>query len=386
MGNVRMKKDQYVLLTGGKNNAGDHLIKHRAKSLLHWLKPEVGLIDFDGWKPLADSQLDIINESKACLLTGGPALHRQMHPSVYALRENLDEIYAPIITMGVGWHCSKGTWEDTHTYTFTPKSLSLLEKIESSGYLSSVRDYHTLNALHRNGFKNFVMTGCPALYSKPHISSNYEHPASINRIGFSLGVSLKTSKSMFLQMQKTLEVIKERFRQAEVTVVFHHSPSIEYLNAHGADKKLYSALNNYKKWLEINNYSYVDISGSAEKLISFYSDMDLHIGYRVHAHIFMNSINKPSVLLNEDGRGKALEKVIGGVTFDSYKKVSTNFFIRALHKANINYDNFVSESGLIDDLDSQTMYEFDHGVKFKQPRLEIDNHFSSMVNFINQLP
>lgn len=381
-----MKKNQYVLLTGGKNNSGDHLIGNRAKALLSWMKPDVELIEFDGWKDLTNTQLDVINESKACLMTGGPALHQKMYPSVYALRKNLDDIHSPMITMGVGWHCAKGEWENTHSYNFTDKSHLLLKKINSSGHFSSVRDYHTLNALQSNGYDNFVMTGCPALYVKQNINTLYEHPSSIDKIGFSLGVSLKTSKSMFLQMQKTLELIKELFPETKVIVAFHHSPSNDYLAAHGSDNKLYSALNRYKDWLDKNNYSYEDISGSAEKLINFYSQIDFHIGYRVHAHIFMNSLSKPSILLNEDGRGKALEKVIGGVTLDSYTKVETNLLIRALHKANINYDNFVCAPNFLTDLNSKIKYEMKSGVKLKQPRLEIDNHFPVMVDFIRQLP
>ena len=105
---------RFVMFTGGKNNSGDHLIKKRAVSLLSWLRPEVELIDMDGWRPLNDDQLEIVNNSSACLLTGGPALHHKMHPSVYALRKNLDEIKTPIITMGIGWHSSEGSWNSAH--------------------------------------------------------------------------------------------------------------------------------------------------------------------------------------------------------------------------------------------------------------------------------
>ena len=51
--------DQYVLLTGGKNNAGDFLIKHRAKQLLAALRPDRALIEYDAWKPLTAEQLDV---------------------------------------------------------------------------------------------------------------------------------------------------------------------------------------------------------------------------------------------------------------------------------------------------------------------------------------
>jgi len=381
-----MKKDRYVMFTGGKNNSGDHLIKHRAFSLLSWLKPDVELVDFDGWKALSDSQLDIINSSKACLLTGGPALHQKMYPSIYALRNDLSEIEVPMVTMGIGWHSANGSWQDTHNYPFTDSSLLLLNKINESGFYSSVRDYHTLNTLNSNGFNNFLMTGCPVLYSKDSIDSSYTIKKPFKNIGFSLGVSLKTSKAMFKQMQNVLLLIKEMFPDSKITVAFHHSPGTEYLSAHGANRGLHRALNAYKKWMDNNNFAHIDISGSSGKLIEFYSAQDFHVGYRVHAHIYMNSINKATILLNEDGRGKALESVIGGVTLDAYSTVDNSIFARALHKLSFGYENFSVPKHFMEDLAFKIKYETESGVKFAQPRNEINTHFEIMRKFIEQLP
>ena len=151
-------KNQYVILTGGKNNAGDHLIKYRAKRLFSWLKPDTEILDLDGWKKLSNNDLDEINNSKALIMTGGPALQNKMYPKVYGLRDNLDDIKTPMITMGIGWYSQKGKWQDTHNYKLDDNSLKLLEKINNSGYMSSVRDYHTLNTLNSIGMKNFLMT------------------------------------------------------------------------------------------------------------------------------------------------------------------------------------------------------------------------------------
>ena len=379
-------KNQYVILTGGKNNAGDYLIKKSAKSLLQWLKPERKIIDLNGWEKLSDSDLNIINESRALIMVGGPALQNRMYPKVYALRPNLDEIESPMITMGIGWYSQKGNWANTHTYKLDSNSLKLIEKIEHSGYLSSVRDYHTLNTLHAFGFKNFLMTGCPALYSKEHLKTAPHDKYEIKKIGYSLGVSMKTSDKMFRQMQNVLLMIKETFSDAKVDVVFHHSPTEKYLNTHGASKALYNVQKKYLSWLEQNGFEYIDISGSAENLIEYYSNVDLHIGYRVHAHIFMSSLSKPSVLISEDGRGKALEKVIGGMIFNAYEDVNDSFFVKVLHKLSIKYDNYKDNPYLIKDMRNGIMYEMNRGVKFSQPRVEIDRHFGIMKKFIKQLP
>lgn len=379
-------KNQYVLLTGGKNNAGDHLIKLRAKKLFNWLKPDTKILDLDGWEKLSDNDLDEINNSKALIMTGGPALQNKMYPKVYRLRDNLVDIKVPMLTMGIGWYSQRGEWKDTHNYKLDNKSLDLLEKINNSGYLSSVRDYHTLNTLHSLGMKNFLMTGCPALYSEDHLNKEVSNSLDIKKIGYSLGVSMKTSDRMYKQMQNVLLMLRELFSKAEVDVVFHHSPTDGYLKTHGANKALFSVQKKYLDWLEKNNFNYVDISGSADNLVNYYSNVDFHIGYRVHAHIFMNSISKPSVLLNEDGRGKALEKVIGGMIFNAYDSISDSLLFKVLRKLNIKADNYKDSELLVSDLKNSINYELEDGIKFYQPRIEIDRHFNVMKNFIEQLP
>ncbi|MBE0472302.1 MAG: hypothetical protein IBX55_22680, partial [Methyloprofundus sp.] len=94
--------EYYVILTGSKNNAGDFLIKHRAKKLFEAIRPDREIIDLNAWEPIDDQKLALINASKALILMGGPALQRNMYPGIYKLPANLDEITVPIATMGIG--------------------------------------------------------------------------------------------------------------------------------------------------------------------------------------------------------------------------------------------------------------------------------------------
>jgi len=160
----------------------------------------------------------------------------------------------------------------------------------------------------------------------------------------------------------------------------------EMMGAHGANIALHKVQQKYVEWLQKHNFNYVDISGNAENLINYYSKVDLHIGYRVHAHIFMNSISKISILLNEDGRGKALEKVIGGMIFDSYNDINDSLLYKVLHKLSIRLDNYDENNFLINNLKNSIMYELNHGIKFSQPKIEINRHFNIMKEFIEQLP
>jgi len=194
--------------------------------------------------------------------------------------------------------------------------------------------------LQNYGLKNFIMTGCPALYEKNNLNNKVIVPKNIKKIGFSLGVTMKSSKSMFKQMQNTFLMISELYPDAQVEVVFHHSPTQQYLNSHGVNTELYNAQKRYLEWIKKNGFKYVDISGSADKLIEYYSNVDLHIGYRVHAHIFMSSI----------------------------------------------YDEYKDYRYLTQDLKQMIEYEAKRGIKIQQPRVEIDRHFEVMKKFIEQLP
>jgi polysaccharide pyruvyl transferase WcaK-like protein len=53
-----------------------------------------------------------------------------------------------------------------------------------------------------------------------------------------------------------------------------------------------------------------DVSGDLAK-IGFYERCDLHVGYRVHAHIHFLSRRNPSILLHEDGRGRGVDEALG---------------------------------------------------------------------------
>lgn len=380
-------KDQYVILTGSKNNAGDYLIKYRAKQLFTNLRPDRKIIDINGWEQLNAEKLVIINQSKALILMGGPALVEKMMPKVYALTDNLEDIKVPIIMMGIGWKSQKGNWEDTYYYSLNEKTLSLLHRIENSGYQSSVRDYHTLNAIRFNGFNNFLMTGCPAYYNKDFINKQLQL-TELNKVAFSLGVSFKESPSMERLMKENILACKAKFSDKEFEVIFHHSLDREkFKSDYKSSPKHVIKHNEFADWLVGQGIGYVDISGSAENLMNYYSTVDLHIGYRVHAHIFMNSISNRSILISEDGRAKGVKGAIGGIVLNGYLDFKDSFIAKVLNKAFPFYDRFTANSNLTKELLSEIDYEetIDFS-RFKSSRNRIDQNYLIMKQFLMQLP
>lgn len=386
----------YVLLTGGKNNAGDFLIKQRAKDLLTELRPDRRFIDLDGWKPLTDEQLEKVNGSEALLLTGGPALTNRMKPVVYSLRDQLGDIHVPITTYGVGWSSPDGRLSRTHGYPFNSESKGVLHRIANDGLPASVRDYHSQALLINSGVKEAVMTACPATYSTPHINSELRATNAIRRITFSAGVHMAKSRRLKRQALQLIEATRAAFPDAELTVAFHHALGSTYQKAYGRATSVFKEQRRLAAWLESEGIPYIDLSGSHEDFIDHYSGIDLHVGYRVHAHILMTSLRRPSALIAEDGRGSALKDVLGGHIYDAFERFSdvrslyefysSNLALRALRKY-LPLDAYITNEGLPQDMIRALLNDQAAGwPKAQQAVAASKAHWPTMRNFLAALP
>ncbi|MDC0373174.1 polysaccharide pyruvyl transferase family protein [Candidatus Pelagibacter ubique] len=378
----------FVILTGAKNNAGDFLIKYRAKELFQSIRPDRQIIDFNAFEQIDKNKLNIINSSKALILMGGPSLQKNMYPGIYKLISDLGKIKTAITTMGIGWKSISGNWNNTHNYELNKTTIKLLNRIKEDGLTSSVRDYHTLNVLLNRGYDNFLMTGCPAYYNIENINKNFEYPTEIKKISFSLGVSFLHSRTMERQMKNLILLLRKEFVNQNFEVVFHHTLNKEKFLKSGSGKiKHNKKYNDFSNWLRINNISYVDISGDAEKLINYYSQIDLHIGYRLHAHIFMNSIKRLSILISEDGRAKACRSVTGSIVIDGYNYYHDSLFDNLKNKiwfGNDNYDaNMFVEKDIINNLNYLKKTRGKHSI---QSHKAISNNFLIMKEFLKKLP
>ena len=96
-----MTKDYYVVLHHAKKNVGDFLIKDRALGLLRHLRADRDLVELPSWESL-EPHIDLVNNSKALILMGGPGVGEVMYPKIYPLVRDLNTITAPIVLMGSG--------------------------------------------------------------------------------------------------------------------------------------------------------------------------------------------------------------------------------------------------------------------------------------------
>ena len=149
------------------------------------------------------------------------------------------------------------------------------------------------------------MTGCPAWYDL-----NF-----INQIRINESVHLSFDKICVSDPAKTqnlrqalslVRYLRDRYKDAKLYYIFHR----------GVVEN--QELDFFRQQLEQMEVVISNIEGSKEGF-SIYDDCDLHIGYRVHAHIYNLSRRNISVLIEEDGRGAGVNHALGLERIKAYK-------------------------------------------------------------------
>lgn len=286
-----MTQNTYILLHGAIRNVGDFLIFERARELIQTYRKVGQFIELPRWLSLKP-YLDVINASSGVILCGGPGYARDFYPGVFPFTSHLTEIRVPIIPLGLGWSGKPST--STGQFTFTPQSRKALEYIHAHIRYSSVRDVITERILKQANIDNVVTSGCPAWYHLPSVDRDFTPPKAIKHVV----VSTPAQPANFAQAAQLIQFVAHRFPKSERYLVFHRG-ILPDKNKTMRKSVLEIGLVMYGK---LRGYRIIDASYSVRK-IDFYQACDLHIGYRVHAHIDFLSLRKPSILIQEDGRG-----------------------------------------------------------------------------------
>lgn len=337
-----------VILTGAIRNVGDYLIGHRAKELISQYA-DSDIVELSRFQRL-DDHLDVINSSKALVLCGGPAYGADIYPGIYPLVEDLGKIEAPIVPFGLGWS-GMPRWRPDD-FTFTDIAEKFVKHVHAGIPSSSCRDYVTKGILERTGIANVSMTGCPAWYSLDSIGKEFESRKDISKIVFTTPASPRFA----VQAAKILQMIRRKFPEAQVYASFHRGILPDRLAIKSS--AAYLGLAAYAKAI---GCKVVDVAYDMDK-IAFYGDCDLHVGYRVHGHLYFLSKRIPSLLINEDGRGLGMAQAMQLPIFLAHK------------------DNLSQE--ISQELDTQIESDFGN---YHATRKLIDNTFIDMKKFLQTL-
>jgi polysaccharide pyruvyl transferase WcaK-like protein len=234
------------------------------------------------------------------ILLGGPAYARDFWPGVYPLCRDLARLEVPVVPLALGW-CGEPA-RAPERFGFDADSLRALRWIHGRIEQSSCRDDLTREILRRHGISNAVVTGCTVWHDPAELGREFARPERVSRLVFTPGAR----RVLALQNAALLVRLRRRFPQAEIACVFHRGLDADALTR-SSDAFVARGLARLARRLGCR---VIDAAFDVEK-IRFYRDCDLHVGYRLHAHLAFLSLRKPSLLLQEDGRGVGATQSLG---------------------------------------------------------------------------
>lgn len=351
-----MNKKKIALLSGAYKNAGDYLIESRSVSLLHHVYPDAEIEIY--LRNKIHENLDDINKCDIAVFGGGPIYQRDLD-GYLPLDLCINSISCPIFILGGGWYGPGSSTTQIKKYHFSDKTLSFLKKVSERGGLSC-RDIISYQILKNQGFNSVAMTGCPAWYDLGSIDSDsFRSTGDPKRII----ISDPAKKQNLPSCLALVDYVVRRYPQAEITVAFHRGLP-EQARRQLADRHIKA----------------IDISGSKDGF-KIYDDCDLHIGFRVHAHIYNISIRNRSVLIEEDGRGAGVDLSLGLPQIRAYNDQFQfgGDFANKVYKRTPFYQNreMINELGpYLDNLEATDYQYIKNAFKMQQ------TYFDSMTAFI----
>lgn len=299
---------RYLVLNRARNNFGDFLIFDRGLKLIKQLKKNCEIVIADAGLPL-DKQLTSseINSLDAIIIPGGPGIRPDAYPLVYPLSTEVFESEIPVYFMGAGSKIYP--YDIRNERVAFPVSVLNLFKYMNKFSPIGVRDNITMRVLEKAGIHS-VVNGCPAWYSLPHLNNNYIFPDKIRQIVF----SVPAGNQFVVPFLNVVEKFRRISPEISSVISFNQGLGINHSSPESL-KNQYIFEQTKKMKCDI-----CDMSGSCENTLT-YDESTLHIGYRVHTHIYFLSIGKPSFLIAEDSRGAGVLETLESIGVTTHLKI-----------------------------------------------------------------
>jgi hypothetical protein len=230
-------------------------------------------------------------QARAVLLAGGPAYQAQIYPGVYDL--DLDRIDTPVLAYGLGWKGKLG--QAPEQFEFSPEAKDFVERIhQDATRFSSARDQLTVDMLAAQGIKNVAMTGCPAWYDLDKIDQDYVFDANPKNIAISAPAVPQAG------LADLIARVKKRFPQSNRYLVFNAG----FRSTRSKNTASNTRWNYYlMAHARLHGFRSVSLESDLDGFQDLMGQVDLHLGYRVHSHLYALSQRRSSILIAEDSRG-----------------------------------------------------------------------------------
>ena len=278
-----------LLLHRALRNAGDSLIFERARRLITDVLPGTPLDVAEAWHRL-DEQMPPgeLRRYRAVVVCGGPGYVRGIH-DLYPIGA-LEEL-PPLVLLALGSRVNPGTRRQLTSFRFDADDRRFLDEILSRSNSLGARDPLTAELLRANGYQRVTMTGDPAWYALDRIDQPARTPSAFAAIAF----TPPANPAYYHQATLLFKALAAAEPRARGHVVFHRGVQPPFA-----------------EMAERLGWKPVDITGSAGGF-RIYDEMDLHVGYRLHAHLYCTSVGTTSYVVAEDSRGIGMLQAFPGL-------------------------------------------------------------------------
>lgn len=265
-------------------NVGDALITDSAIKLVRHRVPS-----YDPEVIFREDSLEEFDKSEIrTILAPGFSVNNYAYPELFKIYPDVSDIMSKIFVTGCSFQSLEPRLNTYNSYQHSVETKKFLVALAKNMGSVPCRDLLIHEMLMRQSIKSSYI-GDLALYDDSKIAKKLLLPKKIRSIAF----TIQHNGQFFSQSKKLLALIKREFSEAELYVVHHSKPT-------KSSKKV-------SDFASSLGYIEIDLSGESKNL-EFYENIDFHIGYRLHGHIFFLRNRKPSCLMVEDCRSFGISK------------------------------------------------------------------------------
>ncbi|MFW5982998.1 MAG: polysaccharide pyruvyl transferase family protein [bacterium] len=279
----------------GSQNIGDFLITQCTKDIIQDTYPNEEIKFHILWRASQWDEIKKRIEESDFIIFACLAIRPNMSIIEYPA---LKEILSSNIPYGI---LSAGTsinynYANNIVDQFSNEVIKILKKINDEAVFFNTRGVLSQYVCSKMELNNVTFAGDIAFYDKRFIKKSFKPVQQISKIAIS---DPHNSKLFLNPLKQLFSGLKGLFPRSEIHILLHgHNPKVEGF-----------CLN--------NNITCKSLFKNPDESLDEYDNYDIHVGFRVHAHISMLKRKKPSYLLEQDGRG-----IDYGLTLD--KKISVN--------------------------------------------------------------
>ena len=205
----------------------------------------------------------------------GSILSHDSYPNELKLASDLDTIKQKFMSLGCGYYGLSDM-----VATATPDTLRFLYKLSEISAINCRGPFSEAFCTHNK------------IESKIFGDSTYQGINNVRRFKVNdiKKIALSTPIQDYISMNQFLgisDIIEKCLPNSEIVISSHQGPTIRSKSLKDIRPKF------TEKFFENDLASY----------IKFYDDMDLHIGFRLHAHLYCMARGIPSIIITTDSRG-----------------------------------------------------------------------------------